>query len=56
MTTLQTTSTTEFRKRVYFDESPTHGFNDKSLTPLMKACMFGRSEQIKLILEEKVNT
>ncbi|XP_060857415.1 LOW QUALITY PROTEIN: uncharacterized protein LOC132934999 [Metopolophium dirhodum] len=53
MTTLRTTTTTEFRKRVYFDGSPSHVFNDKCLTPLMKACMYGRSEQVKLILEEK---
>lgn len=55
MTTLRTTTTTEYRKRVYFDGSPTHVFNDKCLTPLMKACMYGRSEQVRLILEEKVN-
>lgn len=55
MATLRTSTTTEFRKRVYFDGSPTHVFNDKSLSPLMKACMYGRSEQVKLILEEKVN-
>jgi len=55
MTTLRTTTTTEFRKRVYFDGSPSHVFNEKCLTPLMKACMYGRSEQVKLIIEEKVN-
>ncbi|XP_026818588.1 uncharacterized protein LOC113557326 [Rhopalosiphum maidis] len=53
MATLRTTTTTEFRKRVYFDGSPSHAFNEKCLTPLMKACMYGRSEQVKLILEEK---
>ncbi|KAE9524030.1 hypothetical protein AGLY_015677 [Aphis glycines] len=53
MTTLRTTTTTEFRKRVYFDGSPSHVFNEKCLTPLMKACMYGRSEQVKLIIEEK---
>ncbi|VVC29519.1 Hypothetical protein CINCED_3A023948 [Cinara cedri] len=53
MATLRTATTTEFRKRVYFDGSPTHVFNDKFLTPLMKACMYGRSEQVRLILEEK---
>lgn len=55
MTTLRTTTTTEFRKRVYFDGSPTHAFNDKCITTLMKACMHGRPEQVKLILEEKVS-
>lgn len=55
MTTLRTTTSTEFQKRVYFDGSPTHIFNEKCLTPLMKACMYGRSEQVKLILEDKVN-
>lgn len=55
MTTLRTNTTTEFRKRVYFDGSPTHVFNEKYLSPLMKACMYGRSEQVKLIIEEKVN-
>jgi len=55
MTTLRTTTTAEFRKRVYFDGSPSHVFNEKCLTPLMKACMYGRSEQVKLIIEEKVN-
>lgn len=54
MTTLQTTTTTEYRKRVYFDGSPTRVLNDKTLTPLMKACMYGRSEQVKLILNDKV--
>lgn len=55
MATLRTATTTEFRKRVYFDGSPNHVFNDKFLTPLMKACMYGRSEQVKLILKEKVS-
>lgn len=55
MTTLRTTTSTEFQKRVYFDGSPTYVFNEKCLTPLMKACMFGRPEQVKLILEDKVN-
>lgn len=55
MATLRTTTTTEFQKRVFFDGSPTQVFNDKCLTPLMKACMYGRSEQVKLILEDKVD-
>lgn len=54
MTTLRTTTTTDYRKRVYFHGSPTHVLHDKCLTPLMKACMYGRPEQVKLILEEKV--
>jgi len=55
MTALKTTVTSEFEKRVYFDRSPTHDFNEKCLTPLMKACKYGRPEQVKLILKEKVN-
>lgn len=55
MTTLKTNTTTEYRKRVYFDGSPTRVFNEKCLTPLMIACMYGRAEQVKLILEEKVS-
>jgi len=55
MTTMRTT-TSEFEKRVYFDRSPTNDCNEKCLTPLMKACKYGRPEQVKIILKEKVNS
>ncbi|XP_050438356.1 uncharacterized protein LOC126844301 isoform X2 [Adelges cooleyi] len=51
MTTFRA-STTDFKKKVNFQESPSEMCNE-SLTPLMTACMYGRSEQIRLILEDK---
>ncbi|XP_050527707.1 ankyrin-3-like [Daktulosphaira vitifoliae] len=45
-------STMEFRKKVYF-EGPSSDICNENLTPLMTACMYGRQEQVQLILKDR---